>query len=93
MLISSGDDLITPVYVAPTRPPPTKFSNRKKVGGEKPCDDEDCFPGSGFGPVTEDTIIPSSRGRKHNIIFSMQKLVYIKKIVLKSMVHGYIPLF
>ncbi|XP_065332966.1 neurexin 1 isoform X3 [Cloeon dipterum] len=57
----SGDDLITPVYVPPTRPPPTKVFG-KKIKSDKPCDDEDCFPGSGFGPVTEDTIISSSRG-------------------------------
>ncbi|XP_072398533.1 neurexin 1-like [Diabrotica undecimpunctata] len=55
---SGDDDLITPVYDPPTRPPPTKKPKHKPDGGDdkgKPCDDEDCFPGSGSGEVTEET--------------------------------------
>uniref|UniRef100_A0A6P7GQI9 Neurexin-3-beta-like n=1 Tax=Diabrotica virgifera virgifera TaxID=50390 RepID=A0A6P7GQI9_DIAVI len=55
---SGDDDLITPVYDPPTRPPPTKKPKHKSDGGDdkgKPCDDEDCFPGSGSGEVTEET--------------------------------------
>ncbi|XP_056637002.1 neurexin-1 isoform X2 [Diorhabda sublineata] len=53
---SGDDDLITPVYNPPTRPPPTKKPKPKPEGAEtKPCDDEDCFPGSGSGEVTEET--------------------------------------
>ncbi|KAJ8924521.1 hypothetical protein NQ315_007319 [Exocentrus adspersus] len=51
---SGDDDLITPVYVPPTRPPATP--KPKKKGGdtvEKPCDDEDCIEeGSGVEPTT-----------------------------------------
>lgn len=50
----SGDDLITPVYVPPTRPPHSE--GKGPPGGDgnaaKPCDDEDCFTGSGSGEVT-----------------------------------------
>ncbi|KAL1122948.1 hypothetical protein AAG570_003273 [Ranatra chinensis] len=55
----SGDDLITPVYVPPTRPPPPPppppGRNASRHRQPKPCasDDEDCYPGSGSGePVT-----------------------------------------
>lgn len=52
---SGDDDLITPVYVPPTRPPPTTKPPQKPLApGGKPCDDEDCFPGSGSGEVTVD---------------------------------------
>lgn len=62
----SGDDLITPVYVPPTRPPtttpkasPDRKDSYKKENG-KPCDDEDCvLEGSGDG-TTEDTTISTS---------------------------------
>jgi hypothetical protein len=43
-----GDDLITPVYVPPTRPPTTT----PKVTPSSQCDDEDCVTGSGSGEVT-----------------------------------------
>ncbi|PSN31987.1 Neurexin-3 [Blattella germanica] len=46
----SGDDLITPVYVPPTRPPTTTPKVTSTEG--KPCDDEDCVSGSGSGEVT-----------------------------------------
>ncbi|KAL3289257.1 hypothetical protein HHI36_003689 [Cryptolaemus montrouzieri] len=53
---SGDDDLITPVYIPPTRPPPTRKPKGppSRVGGSKPCDDEDCFNGSGGGDVTEE---------------------------------------
>lgn len=58
----SGDDLITPVYVPPTKQTATTSSGGGKDGasgrargkaGEKLCDDEDCLHGSGSGEVTE----------------------------------------
>ncbi|XP_071453531.1 neurexin 1-like, partial [Hetaerina americana] len=65
----SGDDLITPVYVPPTRPPPTAppkgsvSSGRGHQENNKPCDDEDCFTGSGSGEaVTTEEASPESRG-------------------------------
>lgn len=64
----SGDDLITPVYVPPTKSPSTtKSSGNKEVDenqSNKPCDDEDCFIGSGNGDLTtEDTSSGPSRGK------------------------------
>ncbi|XP_066263047.1 neurexin 1 isoform X2 [Euwallacea similis] len=59
---SGDDDLITPVYVAPTRPPPTVKPGKKTVGsGGKDCDDEDCVDGSGSGEITEDPFNTSSK--------------------------------
>ncbi|XP_035900554.1 neurexin-1 isoform X5 [Anopheles stephensi] len=57
----SGDDLITPVYVPPTKQTATTSSGGKDGSGgrgrgkpgEKLCDDEDCLHGSGSGEVTE----------------------------------------
>lgn len=51
---SGDDDLITPVYVPPTRPPPTAKPKKKVVVNGKDCDDEDCIDGSGSGEITED---------------------------------------
>ncbi|XP_046687748.1 neurexin-3-like isoform X2 [Homalodisca vitripennis] len=49
----SGDDLITPVYVPPTRPPSTTKGPGKAASGKPICDDEDCFEGgSGSGETT-----------------------------------------
>ncbi|XP_045116786.1 neurexin-1-like isoform X2 [Portunus trituberculatus] len=51
----SGDDLITPVYIPPTQPPSTKppplpqIPDHDTSGGIRPCDDEDCYIGSGSG--------------------------------------------
>lgn len=59
---SGDDDLITPVFVPPTRPPPTTkppHKNNNNQEGGKPCDDEDCFPGSGSGEVTEESSVTS----------------------------------
>ncbi|XP_049286072.1 neurexin-1 [Anopheles funestus] len=59
----SGDDLITPVYVPPTKQTATTSSGGggkdgsggrgRGKAGEKLCDDEDCLHGSGSGEVTE----------------------------------------
>lgn len=49
----SGDDLITPVYVPPTKQPTTGLKKTTKEGVDKTCDDEDCVHGSGSGEVTE----------------------------------------
>ncbi|XP_024085653.1 neurexin-2 isoform X2 [Cimex lectularius] len=57
----SGDDLITPVYVPPTRPPVT---SKNATGGKqsiKHCDDEDCFDGSGSGEVTSEETPSTSK--------------------------------
>jgi len=47
----SGDDLITPVYVPPTKQ--TTVNKSKTKENEKLCDDEDCVHGSGSGEVTD----------------------------------------
>lgn len=57
----SGDDLITPVYVPPTKQPQqsnNRNNNKNNKGtdsttGEKTCDDEDCLHGSGAGEITD----------------------------------------
>lgn len=61
----SGDDLITPVYVTPTKQPATLGGRPRtpsgKSGPDKTCDDEDCIHGSGSGEATEITSsIPTS---------------------------------
>ena len=53
------DDLITPVYNRPTRPPKVKqLTPAVVVAVDRPCDDEDCFESSGGSPdpdsVTDD---------------------------------------
>jgi leucine-rich repeat transmembrane neuronal protein 1/2 len=52
----SGDDLITPVYVPPTKQTATQNKTKgQKEGGEtSSCDDEDCH-GSGSGEITDVT--------------------------------------
>ncbi|XP_021923608.1 neurexin-3 isoform X5 [Zootermopsis nevadensis] len=52
----SGDDLITPVYVPPTRPPTTT----SKVTPSTQCDDEDCVTGSGSVSSSHSSTIPYS---------------------------------
>lgn len=57
----SGDDLITPVYVPPTKQPQNNNNNNNNgknkstdaTTGERACDDEDCLHGSGAGEITE----------------------------------------
>jgi hypothetical protein len=46
--LCTGDDLITPVYVPPTKPPTTT----PKTTPSTQCDDEDCVTGSGSGEIT-----------------------------------------
>ncbi|XP_037025622.1 neurexin-1-like, partial [Bradysia coprophila] len=60
----SGDDLITPVYVPPTKQPTTPQKGDKETGGtERTCDDEDCVHGSGdSGDVTETFTSTTSKG-------------------------------
>jgi neurexin len=48
----SGDDLITPVYVPPTKQTTVPTKTKPKEN-EKVCDDEDCLHGSGSGEVTD----------------------------------------
>jgi neurexin len=56
----SGDDLITPVYIPPTKQPSEKPS-KKPEPGDKTCDDEDCLHGSGSGETTE--VLTSTTGK------------------------------
>jgi neurexin len=58
----SGDDLITPVYIPPTKQPAEKQS-KKPEAGEKTCDDEDCLHGSGSGETTEVQTPTTGKGR------------------------------
>ncbi|KAG5671260.1 hypothetical protein PVAND_001467 [Polypedilum vanderplanki] len=56
----SGDDLITPVYVPPTKQTVTQNKTKpNKSENEKLCDDEDCLHGSGSGEVTDSYSTPS----------------------------------
>ncbi|XP_046600908.1 neurexin-1 isoform X2 [Neodiprion lecontei] len=60
ILESGSDDLITPVYVAPTRSPAVtpRPKGPNKESPERPsCDDEeDCYDGSGGDPLTTEEI-------------------------------------
>lgn len=68
----SGDDLITPVYVPPTRVP-TPARKGSPDTAAKPCDDEDCA-GSGAGELTtEDTVV---RGSNH-FFKKLQKTLFM----------------
>ncbi|KAH8276780.1 hypothetical protein KR026_000655 [Drosophila bipectinata] len=76
----SGDDLITPVYVPPTKQTTTsQQGNNLSTGGvgggsgningtERACDDEDCVHGSGdYGETTEQfTSTSTARGSESN---------------------------
>lgn len=68
----SGDDLITPVYVPPTKQPTTPQKSDKSdssAGGtERTCDDEDCLHGSGDSGETTETFTSTTAkgsGGKH----------------------------
>ncbi|CAH1970837.1 unnamed protein product [Acanthoscelides obtectus] len=55
---SGDDDLVTAVYIPPTRQPPTKRPPKqgKDQQGGKQCDDDDeCVEGSGSGEATEES--------------------------------------
>lgn len=71
----TGDDLITPVYVPPTRPPTTTPKDPVKIPS-KPCDDEDCFPGSGSGEVTTDEVTTSKGENKMFAIYDNNKIQF-----------------
>ncbi|GLV43351.1 Neurexin 1 [Carabus blaptoides fortunei] len=81
----SGDDLITPVYVPPTRPPtttpkisPGRKDPYKKENG-KPCDDEDCaLEGSGDGTTEDSTISTSGTESTHAISSSSMENSSVK---------------
>uniref|UniRef100_A0A0C9QZT5 NRX3A_1 protein n=4 Tax=Fopius arisanus TaxID=64838 RepID=A0A0C9QZT5_9HYME len=56
----NSDDLITPVYVAPTRLPPTAKPKKENIQERPSCDDEeDCEEGSGDPGTTEEVIVTS----------------------------------
>lgn len=60
-----SDDIITPVYVAPTRLPTTlRPKPHKENIQERPtCDDEeDCEEGSGDSRTTEEIFVTSATG-------------------------------
>lgn len=60
-----ADDIITPVYVAPTRSPTTyRPKHHKENIQERPsCDDEeDCGEGSGEPVTTEEIFVTSATG-------------------------------
>lgn len=58
----SGDDLITPVYVPPTKTPTTPHK-ADETSAKEACDDEDCVHGSGdSGSVTESFTSTVSKG-------------------------------
>ncbi|XP_055322303.1 neurexin-3 isoform X3 [Sitodiplosis mosellana] len=58
----SGDDLITPVYVPPTKQPTTPHKS-EETSAKEACDDEDCIHGSGdSGSVTESFTSTTSKG-------------------------------
>lgn len=60
----SGDDLITPVYVPPTKQPSTPHKTEQESGAKESCDDEDCVHGSGdsLGSITESFTVSTSKG-------------------------------
>ncbi|VVC42463.1 Concanavalin A-like lectin/glucanase domain,EGF-like domain,Laminin G domain [Cinara cedri] len=80
---SSGDDLITPVYVPPTVvPPPGLVTN---VPGA--CDDEetDCITGSGFGPTTfstDETVVTTKSA--HGAVTATNNRTTVKQPGTKS---------
>lgn len=64
----SGDDLITPVYVPPTKQTvmsPNNISTDKTSNGtERSCDDEDCIHGSGDYSETTEQFTSTSTAAK-----------------------------
>lgn len=74
----SGDDLITPVYVPPTKQTTTSTKVKSKEN-EKLCDDEDCLHGSGSGEVTDSyfsTSISSKTDSKGLYSFDCCRLIF-----------------
>lgn len=73
----SGDDLITPVYVPPTKQPttPQKADKTETGGTERTCDDEDCVHGSGdSGETTENFISTTAKGSGK---YSIEEILFI----------------
>lgn len=68
---SGDDDLITPVYVPPTKPPMVKTPKPIQTGGKPACDDEDCVPGSGSGEITEESTVTSQGTGQYNSRYNM----------------------
>ncbi|KAL9901022.1 neurexin 1 isoform 4-T10 [Glossina fuscipes fuscipes] len=69
----SGDDLITPVYIPPTKQTTISqnVSTDKTNGTERACDDEDCLHGSGdYGETTEQfTSTSTAKGSETELYF------------------------
>lgn len=64
---SSGDDLITPVFIPPTRGP-TTVRKGMPDSAAKPCDDEDCGGGgSGAGELTTEETSVRGKSSKSTI--------------------------
>lgn len=75
-----ADDIITPVYVAPTRSPTTfRPKHHKENIQERPsCDDEeDCEEGSGEPVTTEEIFVTSTTGPFFHLIFSFNSLLML----------------
>lgn len=76
-----SDDIITPVYVAPTRLPTTlRPKSRKENIQERPsCDDEeDCEEGSGDPGTTEEIFVTSATGPCPGIPILLSQLSPVK---------------
>lgn len=83
----SGDDLITPVYVPPTKQPTTP---QKETGGtERTCDDEDCIHGSGDSFEGTETI--TSTTSKGTGILSYAPLYFLLVSKLRAALFLQIP--
>lgn len=68
----SGDDLITPVYVPPTKQPTTPHKT-DETSVKEACDDEDCVHGSGdSGSVTESFTSTTSKGTHKTLLLPLQ---------------------
>lgn len=79
----SGDDLITPVYVPPTKQPTTPHKTDQESVGKEACDDEDCIHGSGdSGNPTETFTSSTSGGTGNNEAFPFPIFIFIKFIHL-----------
>ena len=81
---SGDDDLITPIYIPTTRSPHTlkpSHKNKPETGG-KPCDDEDCFPGSGSGEITvEDAATTVQETGTDKTLIEARKILYFEHLM------------
>lgn len=90
------DDIITPVYVAPTRLPTTLRPklHKEKIQERPSCDDEeDCEEGSGDPRTTpEEIFVTSTSGPYYRILFCFLSHFYVttlKREYLKLYIHNF----